>query len=65
VERYADAAGAFGGGLTVIAPFVDRHAEAFGGLAGDLHQGYVAAYEKTGTAPDAALLERAAQAIGG
>jgi hypothetical protein len=32
-ERHADAAGAFHEGLAIIAPFVERHAQAFGELA--------------------------------
>jgi hypothetical protein len=35
-ERHADAANAFGEGLAIIAPFVDRHVQAFGGLVGAL-----------------------------
>ncbi len=64
-ERYADAAGAFREGLSVIVPFVERHAEAFGGLADALRREHVAACEKAGTAPDIVLLERVARALGG
>jgi tetratricopeptide (TPR) repeat protein len=64
-ERHADAAGAFWEGLAVIAPFVERHAQAFGGLAGDLGRHYAAACEKAGTAPDTALVERVERALGG
>ncbi len=64
-ERHADAAGAFHEGLAIIAPFVERHAQAFGGLAGALSRDYVAACEKAGTAPDTALLERVARGLGG
>jgi hypothetical protein len=39
--------------------------EAAGGLAGALRQEYMAACEKAGIAPDAALLERVARALGG
>jgi tetratricopeptide (TPR) repeat protein len=63
--RHADAAGAFGEGLAILVPFVERHVQAFGGLAGSLTENYVAACEKAGTAPDAALLERVAQALDG
>jgi len=60
--RHADSVGAFGEGLATILPFAERNA--FGGLAGQLCQAYVAACTEAGTAPDAALLERVARAIG-
>jgi hypothetical protein len=64
-ERHADAAGASREGLAVIAPFVERHAQAFGNLARGLGRGYIAACKKVGTVPDIALLERVARALGG
>jgi len=50
--------------LAAIAPFVERHARAFGDLAGVLSREYVAACQKAGTAPDVALLECVAKALG-
>jgi hypothetical protein len=64
-ERHTDAAAAFGEGLAVIAPFVEGHVEAFAGLASALRQEYIAACEKAGVAPDAALLKRVTRALGG
>ena len=46
-------------------PFAERHAQAFGDLARVLAGIYIAAYEKAGAAPDTALLERVAKALGG
>jgi hypothetical protein len=63
-ERHANAAGAFGEGLTIIVPFVERHAQVFGGLAGFLRREYIAACGQAGTAPDSALLERVGRARG-
>jgi len=63
-ERYADAAEAFHEGLIVIAPFTERHVQAFGDLARHLGRDYIAGCEKVGTAPDTALLERVARALG-
>src|SRR5262249_13835511 len=63
--RHADAAAAFHEGLETIAPFVERHAQAFGELALTLGRIYVAACEEAGAAPDAALLERVGNALGG
>jgi len=62
-ERHADAA--FHEGLAIIAPFVERYAQAFGDLARDLSRDYDAACEKAGIAADTALLERVARALGG
>jgi hypothetical protein len=39
--------------------------QAFAGLAGALRREYIAACEEAGIAPDAALLERVARALGG
>ena len=64
-ERHADAAGAFHEGLAIIAPFVERHVQAFGDLATDLSQDYDTACEKAGIARDTALLERVGRALGG
>jgi tetratricopeptide (TPR) repeat protein len=64
-ERDLDAAGAFREGLAVIAPFLERHARAFADLARVLRREYAAACKRTGTAPDTALLERVARALGG
>jgi tetratricopeptide (TPR) repeat protein len=64
-EQDAEAVSAFLEGLAVIAPFVEKHAQAFGGLASALSRDYAAACEKAGAAPDAALLERVAWALGG
>jgi hypothetical protein len=50
--------------LAIIAPFAERNAQAFGGLAGQLGRAYAAACEEAGTAPDTALLERIAHSIG-
>src|SRR6266446_4946320 len=44
---------------------VERHAQAFGGLAGALRRDYIAACEKVGTAPNTALVERVERALGG
>jgi hypothetical protein len=62
--QHADAAGAFREGLAVIAPFVERHLQAFDGRAGGLLRDYIAACEKAGTAPDVALLERIVRTLG-
>jgi tetratricopeptide (TPR) repeat protein len=62
--RHADAASAFHEGLTTITPFAERNVQAFGSLVGQLCLAYIAACTKAGTAPDAALLERVARAIG-
>jgi hypothetical protein len=64
-ERHADSIGAFREGLAIIAPFVERHAGAFGDLARALGRNYISACEKAGIASDTALLERVAQALGG
>jgi tetratricopeptide (TPR) repeat protein len=63
--RHVDAAAAFGEGLAIIAPFVERHVRAFSDLADGLRGEYTAACEKAGIVPDAALLERLAQTLGG
>jgi hypothetical protein len=47
-------------GLTIIAAFVARHPQAFGGLARSLGQDYLAACEKAAKTPNQALLERIA-----
>src|SRR5262252_5370326 len=64
-ERHADAANALHEGMETIAPFVKRHAQAFGDLALTLGRIYIAACEEAGAAPDAALLERVTKALGG
>lgn len=63
-ERHADAVASCHEGLVVIAPFVERQAQAFGGLARALSQIYIEACEKAGTARDSALVERVARAPG-
>jgi hypothetical protein len=51
--------------LAIIAPFVERHVQAFGALAGGLSRDYTAACREAGTAPDTPLLDRVARALGG
>lgn len=63
-ERPTDAAAAFCEGLTTIAPFVERHPQAFGELARSLRRDYVATLAMLGAETDSALLARVARAIG-
>jgi hypothetical protein len=63
-ERHADAVGAFGEGLAILVPFVERHVQAFGRLASSLRRNYIAACKKAGAVPDAVLLERVVRALG-
>jgi tetratricopeptide (TPR) repeat protein len=64
-RRYAEAVGAFREGLATVAPYAKRQPQAFGSMAEALREGYAAACEAAGTAPDATLLERVAQALQG
>jgi hypothetical protein len=64
-QRYSDAADAFGEGLTIVAPLVEQHAQAFRGLARTLREGYLAACDNAGISPGAGLAERVAQALKG
>jgi tetratricopeptide (TPR) repeat protein len=64
LERHGDAASVTHEGLTKIAPFVERHAQAYGDLAFRLSQDYLDACGKIGAQRDAALLERIARALG-
>jgi tetratricopeptide (TPR) repeat protein len=63
-EQYEAAAEAFAEGLALVTPFAERHPQAFGDLVRGLGQDYIQACEKAGWEPDAALLERAARALG-
>jgi len=63
--RHLDAAGAFREGLVVIAPFVERHADAYGRLASALGRDCARTNEMVGTPPDTTLIERVARALGG
>ena len=62
-ERHDAAAAALREGLSVIAPFVERHAQAFGALATALRQDYLDACKAAGAEPDRALLERVARSL--
>jgi tetratricopeptide (TPR) repeat protein len=58
LERYGEAAGAFHEGLVHLAPFFQKHPQAFAGLAGALQKDYLEACRKAGLEPDRDLLSR-------
>ena len=64
LKRHRDAAAATHEALSMLAPFVERHPQAFDRLARGLGADYLAAAEKSSIEPDAALLERVARALG-
>jgi hypothetical protein len=64
LDRHADAAAAVREGLAAIAPFVERHPQAFGRLAGNLAQDHLGYCEKAGVEPDGELLGRVVRALG-
>ncbi len=63
-EHHEAATGAYREGLTIIAPFVEEHRDAFGELARVLRSECLRACRRAGIAPDAPLLERVAPALG-
>jgi tetratricopeptide (TPR) repeat protein len=63
-EQPGDAATAFREGLTTIAPFVERHPQAFGELTRALQRDYLASHATLSAEGDSELLARIAQAIG-
>jgi hypothetical protein len=61
--RHGDAATTTHEGLMTIAPFLEKHGDAVGGLARALVQNYLSACKKAGTERDLALLERIGRAL--
>jgi tetratricopeptide (TPR) repeat protein len=64
-ERYVEAASIFHEGLRTIAPFIERHMQAFGQTARALARDYLAACERSGVEPEAALLAKVAGVLDG
>ena len=59
------AASIFHEGLRTIAPFIERHMQAFGQTARALARDYLAACERSGVEPEAALLAKVAGVLDG
>jgi tetratricopeptide (TPR) repeat protein len=64
LDRHADAAQAAAEALAILAPFVERYAQTYGGLARKIASDVRRYSEAAQTTPDLALLERIARALG-
>ena len=65
MERHAEAAAAAQEALSVLAPFVERYPENYGGLARTIGSDVLKYSKAAGIEPDAVLLKRVTTALGG